>query len=92
MSASTNGTLDEPGDEPGNEPVNAPGNEPVNAPGNEPVNAPGSEPVNEPGSEPVNAPEYRRRQRKSANLMGLILGAFALLFFLIAVAKMSFSS
>ena len=38
--------------------------------------------------EPFDEAEYRRRQRSRANLMGWILGALALLFFFITMARM----
>jgi hypothetical protein len=34
-------------------------------------------------------PEVRRRQRERAKVMGLLLGAFALLLFLITMAKLA---
>ena len=40
------------------------------------------------GQEPFDEAEYRRRQRSRANLMAWILGALAILFFLITIAKM----
>ncbi|HMO76718.1 MAG TPA: hypothetical protein PKD99_15150 [Sphingopyxis sp.] len=38
--------------------------------------------------EPFDEAEYRRRQRSRANLMALLLGALAILFFAITIAKM----
>jgi len=42
----------------------------------------------DPNREPFDEAEYRRRQRSRANLMALILGALAILFFFITIAKM----
>jgi len=38
--------------------------------------------------EPFDEAEYRRRQRSRANMMAWMLGALAILFFLITIAKM----
>lgn len=38
-------------------------------------------------NEPFDEQEYRRRQKSRATVMGLILGALALLFFFITMAK-----
>ncbi len=42
----------------------------------------------EPTKPPFDEAEYRRRQRRRANLMAWLLGALAILFFLITIAKM----
>lgn len=47
--------------------------------------------TDEPKDEPFDEAEYRRRQRSRANLMAWILGALAILFFLITLAKMQLS-
>ena len=41
-----------------------------------------------PNLEPFDEVEYRRRQRSRANMMAWMLGALAILFFLITIAKM----
>jgi hypothetical protein len=41
-----------------------------------------------PGREPFDEAEYRRRQRSRANMMAWMLGALAVLFFFITIAKM----
>lgn len=41
-----------------------------------------------PAQEPFDQVEYRRRQRSRANVMAWMLGALAVLFFLITIAKM----
>ncbi len=40
------------------------------------------------GPEPFDEAEYRRRQRSRANMMAWMLGALAILFFFITIAKM----
>jgi hypothetical protein len=47
-----------------------------------------TEPVNDT-PEPFDEAEYRRRQRARANLMALLLGGLAVLFFFITIAKMT---
>lgn len=44
--------------------------------------------TNEPDQPPFDETEYRRRQRSRANMMAWLLGALAVLFFFITVAKM----
>lgn len=44
------------------------------------------------GQEPFDEAEYRRRQRSRANLMAWMLGALAILFFFITIAKMQIFS
>ncbi|MDK2760619.1 MAG: hypothetical protein KYX64_04605 [Sphingopyxis sp.] len=44
--------------------------------------------TDEPTPEPFDEAEYRRRQRSRANLMALLLGGLAILFFFITIAKM----
>lgn len=48
------------------------------------------EPRQEPPApeQPFDEAEYRRRQRRRANLMGWILGGLAFLFFFITMARM----
>lgn len=46
----------------------------------------------EPNLEPFDEAEYRRRQRSRANLMAVMLGALAILFFFITIAKMQIFS
>ncbi|MGQ2930065.1 MAG: hypothetical protein ACT6Q3_06285 [Sphingopyxis sp.] len=47
-----------------------------------------TEPVND-APEPFDEAEYRRRQRSRANLMAVLLGGLAILFFFITIAKMT---
>jgi len=47
-----------------------------------------TEPVND-APEPFDEVEYRRRQRSRANLMAVLLGGLAILFFFITIAKMT---
>ena len=47
-----------------------------------------TEPVNDAPEPPFDEAEYRRRQRSRANMMAWMLGALAILFFLITIAKM----
>lgn len=50
-----------------------------------------SEPVpDQPPADPFDEAEYRRRQRHRANVMALILGGLAILFFLITIAKIQY--
>ncbi len=42
----------------------------------------------DPNQEPFDEVEYRRRQRVRANMMALLLGGLAILFFFITIAKM----
>ena len=42
----------------------------------------------DPNLEPFDEADYRRRQRSRANMMALMLGALAILFFFITIAKM----
>ena len=42
----------------------------------------------DPNLELFDEAEYRRRQRSRANMMALMLGALAILFFFITIAKM----
>ncbi len=44
--------------------------------------------TDEPNLEPFDEAEYRRRQRNRANMMAWMLGALAILFFFITIAKM----
>ena len=43
-------------------------------------------------NEPFDEVEYRRRQRSRANMMAWMLGALAILFFFITIAKMQIFS
>lgn len=44
--------------------------------------------TDEPDKPPFDEVEYRRRQRGRANMMAWMLGALAILFFFITIAKM----
>lgn len=44
--------------------------------------------TDDPNQEPFDEAEYRRRQRVRANMMALLLGGLAILFFFITIAKM----
>jgi hypothetical protein len=48
--------------------------------------------IEDPDHPQFDQAEYRRRQRSRANLMAIILGALAVLFFLITIAKMQLFS
>lgn len=48
--------------------------------------------IEDPDHPQFDQDEYRRRQRSRANLMAVILAAFAVLFFFITIAKMQLFS